>query len=51
MEVFDVHLAAGVDRQASSAFFVFAELELAGPDILAQTGLRVLVGVESKIVA
>lgn len=51
VEIFDVDLIAGVDRQTRGAFFVSAELELAGSDILTQTGFGVLVGVECQIVA
>lgn len=51
MEVFDVDLVAGVERLARSAFFVSTELELAGSDILTQSGFGVLVGVECQIIA
>lgn len=51
MEVLDEDLVARVDAQPRGAFFVFAELELAGSDVLAQPGFGVLVGIECQIVA
>jgi hypothetical protein len=51
VEVFDVDPIAWVDRLARSAFFVSAELELAGSNILTQPGFGVLVGVECQVIA
>ena len=50
VEVLHVELVGGVDRQARSAFFVSAELELAGSDIGVQFEFGVLV-VECQIIA
>lgn len=50
VKIFDVDLIARIDRQTRSAFFVLTELEFAWPDVLAQTGFGVLIGVERQVI-
>lgn len=50
VKIFDVDTTARIDRQTRSAFLVLTELEFAWPDVLAQTGFGILIGVERQVI-